>query len=473
MDTKKLRQKILDLAIRGKLVPQDPNDEPASVLLERIKAEKEQLIKEGKIKRSKQSASSDTFPYENVPFEIPESWAWTTLGNLYNVISAKRVLQSEWVHSGIPFYRAREIAKLANDGYVDNDLFITEEHYNKLKEQNGIPVTSDIMLSAVGTIGKNYIVSANDKFYYKDASVLCLQNIHNLYSKYFSQMLYATYIQSQMYDNSKGTTVDTITIERANNYIVPLPPIEEQFRIVRAVEDWFSVIDKIEREKTDLENAIKQAKSKILDRAIHGELVPQDPNDEPAIDLLRRINHDFQPCDNVHKRKNLPKGWIYCTIQDSFNITMGSSPTGENLNRDKQGVEFHQGKVYFSDKYILPSDIYTTQPIKYASPMSLLLCIRAPVGIVNITNRLICIGRGLCSLQPSPIIDLQYGYYIIQTCSEDLEQKATGSTFKAVGSDIVKNQMIPIPPYAEQLRIVAKIEELFATLDKIKEPLEV
>ncbi len=128
------------------------------------------------------------------------------------MISAKRVLQSEWVHSGIPFYRAREIAKLANDGYVNNDLFITEEHYIQLKDQYGVPMTSDIMLSAVGTIGKNYIVSENDKFYYKDASVLCLQNIHNLYSEFFSQMLCTTYIQSQMYDNSKGTTVDTIKI---------------------------------------------------------------------------------------------------------------------------------------------------------------------------------------------------------------------------------------------------------------------
>ena len=126
MDTKKLRQKILDLAIRGKLVPQDPNDEPASVLIERIRAEKEQLIKEGKIKRSKKSAATDKSHYENVPFEIPESWCWTTLGELFDIVSAKRVLQSDWQRTGIPFYRAREIVRLSYEGYVDNDLFITE-----------------------------------------------------------------------------------------------------------------------------------------------------------------------------------------------------------------------------------------------------------------------------------------------------------------------------------------------------------
>ena len=133
MDTKKLRQKILDLAIRGKLVPQDPNDEPASVLLERIRAEKEQLIKEGKIKRSKKSAATDKSHYENVPFEIPESWCWVTLGELFDIVSAKRVLQSEWQRDGIPFYRAREIAKLSIEGYVDNDLFISKNHYANLK----------------------------------------------------------------------------------------------------------------------------------------------------------------------------------------------------------------------------------------------------------------------------------------------------------------------------------------------------
>ena len=170
MDTKKLRQKILDLAIRGKLVPQDPNDEPASVLLERIRAEKEQLIKDGKIKRSKKSAATDKSHYENVPFEIPESWCWTTLGELFDIVSSKRVLQSDWQRTGIPFYRAREIVRLSYEGYVDNDLFITEEHYNNLKKSYGVPEPSDIMLSAVGTIGRAYVVRNNDVFYYKETS---------------------------------------------------------------------------------------------------------------------------------------------------------------------------------------------------------------------------------------------------------------------------------------------------------------
>lgn len=199
----------------------------------------------------------------------------------------------------------------------------------------------------------------------------------------------------------------------------------------------------------------------------------QDANDESASELLKRINTKaVASCDNAHKRNLVPDSWIWCTLQDSFDITMGSSPTSDNLNRENQGIEFHQGKVFFSDRYILPSDIYTSQPGKLAEPQSILLCVRAPVGTVNITDRQICIGRGLCSLKPSKSIDLQYSYYVLQTCSEELEQKATGSTFKAIGGDVVKKQTIPLPPLNEQKRIVTKIEELFAVLDEIQKSIE-
>ena len=279
-------------------------------------------------------------------------------------------------------------------------------------------------------------------------------------------------MQSKIKDNASATTLPILNKNHFAELRIPLPPIEEQKRIVAAIEKWFSLIDTLESAKEDLRTSIEHTKSKILDLAIHGKLVPQDPNDEPAIELLKRLNSKYTPCDNAHKRKQIPDSWIWCTLQDTFKITMGSSPTGDTLNRKKLGIEFHQGKVFFSNKYILPSDIYSTQPVKLAEPLSILLCVRAPVGTVNITDRQICIGRGLCSLIPSKSIDLQYAYYVMQTCSEELEQKATGSTFKAVGGDVVKNQIIPLPSINEQRRIVAKIEELFAVLDEIKESLE-
>ncbi len=222
------KSKILDLAIHGKLVLQDPNDEPAIELLKRI--------------------NPDFTPCDNghYTFDVPSGWITTNLGSIFNVVSAKRILKSDWKHSGVPFYRAREIAKLSIYGLVDNELYISEEHYNSLKEKFPVPKASDIMISAVGTIGKCYIVKESDKFYYKDASVLCLCNDYQINAKYIYHIMRSEYMLKQMYDNSKGTTVDTITIEKAKQYILPLPPLAEQQRIVAKIEETFSIFDGIQ-----------------------------------------------------------------------------------------------------------------------------------------------------------------------------------------------------------------------------------
>ena len=225
---KQAKSKILNLAIHGKLVPQDPNDEPAIELLKRI--------------------NPDFTPCDNghYTFDVPSGWITTNLGSIFNVVSAKRILKSDWKHSGVPFYRAREIAKLSIYGIVDNELYISEEHYNSLKEKFPVPKASDIMISAVGTIGKCYIVKESDKFYYKDASVLCLCNDYQINAKYIYHIMRSEYMLKQMYDNSKGTTVDTITIEKAKQYILPLPPLAEQQRIVAKIEETFSIFDGIQ-----------------------------------------------------------------------------------------------------------------------------------------------------------------------------------------------------------------------------------
>ena len=233
----KTKSKILDLAIRGKLVPQNPDDEPASVLLDRIRAEKEELINQGKIKREKKESvifrGEDNSYYD----DIPDGWEICYLGELFNVCSAKRVKQSDWRTEGVPFYRAREIVKLSNNDFVDNELYISEDHYQQVKKEYGIPQPGDLMVSGVGTIGKVYVVKDTDHFYYKDASVLCFENRHGIIdSQYAKYMLMSEFIQNQMRENSKGTTVDTITISAAMNYICFVPPANEQKRIVSAIE---------------------------------------------------------------------------------------------------------------------------------------------------------------------------------------------------------------------------------------------
>ena len=246
-----LKNKILDLAIQGKLVEQDPNDEPASVLLEKIKAEKAEFVKQGKIKKDKQESyifkGADNRHYEQIgsetkditdeiPFDIPNNWEWVRFKDLFNIVSSKRVLQSDWKMEGIPFYRAREIVKLSDFGFVKNELYISEDLFVELSKSYLMPEENDIMVSAVGTIGKAYIVKATDRFYYKDASVLCYKNISKIIPEYVKLFMESECFVSQYSKDSGGTTVDTLTIVRANQYLIPLPPIKEQEQIVAKIK---------------------------------------------------------------------------------------------------------------------------------------------------------------------------------------------------------------------------------------------
>ena len=224
---KQAKSKILDLAIHGKLVPQDPNDEPASELLKRINPKAEIITDNGHYQK------------------LPVGWCMTNIESLFEAVSAKRVLKSEWKNKGIPFYRAREIVQLSKEGIADKDLFVSKEHYSELKEKYGVPSCDDIMISAVGSIGYTYIVKKGDVFYYKDASVLCLKNTNHWNPTFFKIWLASPFLQEQMYKNSKGTTVNTITLEKLKGYVIPLPPITEQHRIVSKVEDLFSQLDNI------------------------------------------------------------------------------------------------------------------------------------------------------------------------------------------------------------------------------------
>ena len=225
---KQTKSKILDLAIHGKLVPKDPTDEPASELLKRI--------------NPKAEITCDNPQYGKL---LPDGWCMTNIGSLFEAVSAKRVLKSEWKNKGIPFYRAREIVQLNKEGFADKDLFISEEHYAELKEKYGVPICGDIMISAVGSIGYTYIVRKEDVFYYKDASVLCLKNTNHWNPTFFTIWLASPFLQEQMYKNSKGTTVDTITLEKLKGYALPFPPIKEQQRIVAKIEELFAQLDNI------------------------------------------------------------------------------------------------------------------------------------------------------------------------------------------------------------------------------------
>ena len=471
MDTKALRQKILDLAIHGKLVPQDPNDEPASVLLERIKAEKERLIKEGKIKRSKKSAkTSDTPHYQNVPFEVPDNWVWCKLEDIAYVASGSTPDKTCFVENGIPYIKMYNLRNQKID-FAYHPQYITEEVHNGKLLRSRTEV-GDLIMNIVGPpLGKLAIIpSTLPQANFNQAAVLI--------RPYKFKEVLVPYLKAYLEEMSEINSIATrgsagqvnISLTQSQNMRIPLPPLKEIERIINEIVKYDILIEALESDTTDLQTLIIRTKSKILDLAIHGKLVPQDPNDEPAIELLKRINPDFTPCDNGHRRK-LPQGWAYCQLGNVLKITMGQSPKGDSLN-NKKGIEFHQGKICFSDKFLLDSGIYTNEPTKIAEPNSILLCVRAPVGVVNITKNQICIGRGLCALTPFEG-NADFYFYLLQTLQDSFDNQSTGTTFKAISGEIIRNENIILPPLAEQQRIVQKIEELFHVLDNIQNALEV
>lgn len=462
MNTKALRQKILDLAIHGKLVPQDPNDEPASVLLERIRAEKERLIKEGKIKRPKKTKTTSDKPH--YPYLLPEGWVWCKLEDIATFGGGKTPSMDikEYWNKGKNLWVTSKDMK--NDSIHDSLMKITDEALNIMTQYEKDTL---LVVTRSGILRHTLPIAILEKNATINQDIKSIMPLNGIIPKFLFYAIKANENIILTEYHKDGTTVDSIDFDKFKCLPIPLPPINEQKRIITEVLKVSASIDCIDCGKADLYITIAQAKSKILDLAIHGKLVPQDPTDEPASELLKRINPKAEiTCDNGHYQK-LPEGWCECCFDDIFNIKMGQSPNGSSINH-QQGVEFHQGKILFGDKYLKQSDMFTDAPTKLATANSLLLCVRAPVGVVNITQREICIGRGLCSLKPNAAINLNYAYHALTTYQSDFESKSTGSTFKAISGSIIRNEVFALPPLQEQHRIVSKIEEIFTQLDAIE-----
>ena len=406
-----------------------------------------------------------------MPFEVPESWVWCKLDDLAFYKKGpfgSSLTKAMFVPKGKDTYKVYEQKNAIQKDHKLGSYYISTEKYCSL---SGFAVhPNDIIVSCAGTIGETYVLPQNIQEGIINQALMLIRlynrEIEGFYLLYFDFIL-----KQEAYKESKGTAIKNIPpFDVLKNFFIPIPPKEEQKRILSEVDKWMSFVDDIDTNSKDLQLYIKHTKSKILDLAIHGKLVPQNPNDEPAIELLKRINPDFTPCDNGHRRK-LPQGWVYCQLSNVLKITMGQSPKGDSLN-NKRGIEFHQGKICFSDKFILESGIFTDEPTKIAEPNSILLCVRAPVGVVNITKNQICIGRGLCALTPFEG-NADFYFYLLQTLQDSFNNQSTGTTFKAISGEIIKNENIILPPLAEQQRIVAKIEELFSVFDNIQKALEV
>ena len=473
MDTKKLRQKILDLAIHGKLVPQDPNDEPASVLLERIKAEKERLIKEGKIKRSKKSTkTSDTPHYEQVPFEIPGNWVWCKIEDIGEVITGNTPSKDrvEYYGGDTPFFKPTDLDQGIDTRYAS-------DHLSELGfEQSRKLPANTILVTCIGaTIGKTGIITVAGSCNQQINAIVPNKEVTHSYIFY---VCVSNYMQSEIISNASATTLPILNKSNFANLLFPLPPIAEQHRIVKEIGHWFALIDQIEQDKSDLQIVIKQAKSKILDLAIHGKLVPQDPNDEPASELLKRINPKAKiTCDNGHSRK-LPKGWIW-TILGSVGIWQaGGTPSRSNKSYFGGNIPWLKtGDL--NDGYIseIPESI-TEEAIANSSakinPIGsvLIAMYGATIGKLGILTFPASTNQACCACIKYFAITQSYLFYFLLSHRAAFIAKGGGGAQPNISKEIIVNTVIPLPPLAEQQRIVAKIEELFSVLDNIQNVLE-
>lgn len=453
MNTKALRQKILDLAIHGKLVPQDPNDEPASVLLERIKAEKERLIKEGKIKRTKRSKAACDKPH--YPFELPKGWCWTKVGEISKSI-LYGVSESAKSKGEYKLLRITDIQNNAVDWntvpYTDYD----EHRANAYRISDG-----DILFARTGaTVGKSYLVKGiQDKAIYA-SYLIRVQTFNEILPEYVKYFFESGFYWEQIQKDSVGIGQPNVNGTTLSQLALPIPPINEQHRIVNELGSWLNIIDAIDNGKTELQIAIKRAKSKILALAIHGKLVPQDPSDEPANELLKRINPKAEiTCDNPHYR-NLPKGWAAAPMQMLCSLVDGEKQSGvERINLD---VKFLRGereaKVLSAGKYVAANTLLILVDGENSGEV-----FRTPVE-----------GYQGSTFKQLAINDNMYTDYVLQVINlqrKTLRENKVGSAIPHLNKKLFKAIDVPIPPYEEQQRIVNAINEAFTTLNAIAENL--
>ena len=452
MDTKKLRQKILDLAIRGKLVPQDPADEPASILLERIKAEKELLIKEGKIKRSKKATkTSDTPHYENVPFEVPESWVWC---RLEDIVCELKYGTSE-KSSSVGKIAVLRMGNITNVGTIDYSNLVYSSNDEDI-EQYSLE-KDDLLFNRTNSsewVGKTAIYKEEQPAIY--AGYLIRIRPLLIFPDYLNTVMNSGYYRDWCYDvKTDAVNQSNINAQKLSQLMIPIPPLKEQGKIVAEMDKWISLIDIVKNGKGDLLTIIKQAKSKILDLAIHGKLVPQDPNDEPAIELLKRINPGFTPCDNGHYTQ-LPDGWVICKMKQITNITNGKS---------QKNVETPNGiyPIYGSGGIIGRANQY--------------LCIAGStiIGRKGTINNPIFVEKHFWNVDTAfglKANDALLDKYLYYFClSFDFSKLDKSTAMPSLTKTSIGDILIPVPPYQEQKRIVSKIDMVLDTIDEIMESL--
>ena len=523
MKAQDLKNSILQLAIQGKLVEQDPNDEPASVLLEKIKAEKAELIKQGKIKKDKQESyifrGDDNKYYEKIgsetkditdeiPFDIPDNWEWVRIGSIEE-INLGFTYKPEYVSEGIDFLSVKDISS----GKIDfnNTKKVSVDTYDKAS-YGSKPRKGDILFGRVGTIGKPQIVETDNKFCIFVSLGFFRDHTNLLCKKYICMWMESWLFFSQVAHQVKGAVLSNLNTSWLKEFLIPLPPLEEQKRIVSKIEELEPFIEEYGKAETELTalncNFPEQIKKSILQYAIQGKLVEQDPNDEPASVLLEKIKEEkaelikqgkikkdkqesyiYKGADNRHYEKigseinditeeipfDIPNNWSWCRLGSvSSLITDGTHKTP--IYKDK-GIPFisvqniSSGKFEFNKiKYISEDEHKILSKRVLPIQDDILFCRIGTLGkAIKYTLNYevsIFVSLGLIRLISKDIVE-----YVIELINSPLgykwieDNKVGGGThtFK-INLEDVKYFLIPLPPLAEQKRIIEKLENIMQSI---------
>ena len=527
MDTKALRQKILDLAIRGKLVPQDPKDEPAAVLLERIRAEKQRMVKDGKLKPKDIKNDTvifkgdDNLHYEKfsdgtikciedeIPFELPEGWSWCRLLSLSIKIGAGSTPTGGavvYTTSGIKFIRSQNVY---DDGLLLDDVAYIPEEINQ-KKSGSIVKSKDILLNITGgSIGRCSLVSDDFDVANVNQHVMIIRLANLELRKYIHSVVISPYIQEQIISRQVGSGRGGLSAETLSTFLIPLPPLNEQVSINRKLNECISQVLAIADAKCNISNLIIATKSKILDLAIRGKLVPQDPNDEPASVLLERIRSEkeelikqgkikrdkkesviFKGDDNSYYLRtggveeslenwrfdDLPETYKICCLGELCDYGDCINVNTEDIAEDAwildlEDIEKDTGMVLKKVTKAQRNSVSTKH--KFHSGQVLYSKLRPYLNKVVLSD-----ADGYCTSEILPLefkncVLPEYArYYLMSgTFITYANHCSYGVKMPRLGTTDGKKAIFSLPPLSEQKRIVETIDFCFMQLNKISEAL--
>ena len=373
-----------------------------------------------------------------MPFEIPESWCWTTIDELLINRDSERVplsstIRKKQVNKVYDYYGAAGVIDKV-EGYLFNEKLLL-----------------------IGEDGANLLSRSKDNAFFADGKYWVNNHAHVLDCCYKSILTYVAYLINSISLEPfvTGTAQPKLSQDNLNKIPIALPPIKEQARIVAGIEKWVGFIDEIEAGKIELESYIKQTKSKILDLAISGKLVPQDPNDEPAIELLKRINPGFKPCDNSHY-ENLPESWEEIAMGVICKLYDGEKVSGPSL-------------TYIDVKYLRGSKVgeFVTSGKYVPQGSTLILVDGENSGEVFTTPIDGYQGSTFKILGISEYLDKDYVLLLIKRNQKLLRENKVGSAIPHLNKKMFKELIVPVPPLSEQKRIVTTVNMLFYKLDMI------